>query len=538
MRLLHTSDWHLGRRFGPVSLARDHEDFCDWFVDVVRDEKPDLVVIAGDIYDRAIAPTQSIELFRETIGRILDCGARVAAITGNHDGPDRVAPFDNLLDEAGLYLRGGYERVGEVIELSFDDGPLDLLLLPYLDPYAAPDDFSADAEDADHAGDAPGAEDGEDAGDTPDTGDAPGAGDGDKAYGHTSSGGLAAGDTDGSRGDDSDRQARQRSAQRQSAQRSRRSTQRQSARSAQRPGRSGQQSAPSAQRPERSGRSAQQWSTQRSGRSAQSQSARRSRWAAQRSRQRSQQRSARRRLRRRRSRDHGSVLAHGIGMAVQRMSAPRSLAVAHAFVAGSKVSDSERQLTVGGAGQVDAGLFAPFSYTALGHLHRPQDAAGPTVRYSGSPLPYSFSEQHSKSLTMVEMAADGRCVLSAINVEIGRPVLTIEGTIDDLLTRAVSDTQLESFVRAIVTDRGVVLDAKTRLAARYPYVVQVELRPDMGPDSDDRHRHTTGDARPSPLAATRAFWEDIEGTEPDDELDKILMDVVERAERGIRGTDQ
>ena len=138
MKIIHTSDWHLGRSFGPLSLLSDQEAFVDWFVDLVTDEAADLVVIAGDLYDRAVAPTDAIGLFRDAIGRLLATGTVVAAITGNHDGADRVAPYSELLDLSRFYLRGGYDRVGSVITHDFTDGPLDLVLLPYLDPRAAP----------------------------------------------------------------------------------------------------------------------------------------------------------------------------------------------------------------------------------------------------------------------------------------------------------------------------------------------------------------------------------------------------------------
>ncbi|KAA3637707.1 MAG: exonuclease subunit SbcD, partial [Armatimonadetes bacterium] len=147
MKIIHTSDWHLGRHFGPVSLESDQQGFADWFVELVADQSVDLVVIAGDLFDRAIAPTSAIELFNDTVRRLLGTGAVVAAISGNHDGANRVAPYDDLMDRSGFYLRGGYQGAGEVMSLEFADGPLDLVLLPFLDPQAAPDDFGAAISD-------------------------------------------------------------------------------------------------------------------------------------------------------------------------------------------------------------------------------------------------------------------------------------------------------------------------------------------------------------------------------------------------------
>ena len=118
MRILHTSDWHLGRSFGQFSLADDQRAFTDWFVGQCTAQRADLVIIAGDIYDRAVAPVEAIAHFREVLAALLAAGVQVAVITGNHDGADRVAPYDDLLDLSRLYLRGGYGAVGEVLTLA------------------------------------------------------------------------------------------------------------------------------------------------------------------------------------------------------------------------------------------------------------------------------------------------------------------------------------------------------------------------------------------------------------------------------------
>jgi exonuclease SbcD len=394
VRIIHTSDWHLGRRFGPVSLAADQEAFTAWFVDLCRDQQPDLVVIAGDLFDRAIAPVEAIELFRDTVRRLLGLGATVAAVTGNHDGPDRVAPYGELLDLSGLYLRGGYRGAGSVLRLEFPDGPLDLVLLPFLDPQAAPDDFGTDPADT-----------------------------GSEAEGE-------AGPDAGPVGDDE-------------------------------------------------------------------------------------------LLERRRRRTHASVLADACRAAVAARHSPRAVAVAHAFVRGGLTTESERQLVVGGTGEVPAELFTPFSYTALGHLHRPQAVAGVNARYSGSPLPYSFSEEHDKSVVVIEMDTAGATTTTDVTVEVGRRVRTLTGRIDELLDPARHPDAHDCFVRAVLTDRETVLDAKARLAELYPHVVEVQLRP-LG-------RHPEEAAAPSdvrdlsPLEAARAFWEAAEGAPPDPGVDALLV---------------
>ena len=391
MRILHTSDWHLGRSFGPVSLAGEQERFCDALADIAADQRIELVVIAGDIYDRAIAPTHSIELFRDTVRRLRSAGVVIAAISGNHDGADRVSPYDDLLDASGVYIRGGYEGIGRVIRHEFADGPLDLALLPFLDPQAAPDLFGA----------------------TP--------------AGESGEGGDA--------------------------------------------------------------------------------------------------------LERRRRRTHQSVLAAAMATTRAGLAAPGSLAVAHAFVTGGSVSESQRQLEVGGTGEVPADIFDGFSYTALGHLHRPQDITRPTLRYSGTPMPYSFSEDHTKSVTVIDMDPTGVCAIDAIDLAVGRGLRTVTGTIDELLEPARHPDAHERFVRAIVTDRETVLDAKARLERVYPHVVEVRLEP-AGGRAAVAAGPTVEIHELRPIDAVTGFWADLEGSEPDGDLLDILTSAVTTAERG------
>jgi exonuclease SbcD len=202
----------------------------------------------------------------------------------------------------------------------------------------------------------------------------------------------------------------------------------------------------------------------------------------------------------------------------------RSLAVSHAFVVGGETSESERQLSVGGAGTVDMAVFSSFSYTALGHLHRPQQLA-PTVRYSGTPLAYSFSEAHQKSVTLVDLAADGACTVREVKVPVGRAVLTVEGQIDELLRHEPTAAQRESLVRAVITDGGVVLDAKPRLSQGYPHVVEIVLRPPMvaggggGGAAVDRRVVSATEAADS-------FWVASTGTPPTAEQAELLHTAI------------
>jgi exonuclease SbcD len=204
------------------------------------------------------------------------------------------------------------------------------------------------------------------------------------------------------------------------------------------------------------------------------------------------------------------------------------VAVAHAFVAGGGSSESERQLVVGGTGEVAAALFDPFSYTALGHLHRPQEVGGPTVRYSGTPLAYSFSEDHAKSVSVVELDAVGACRVEVVPVDVGRAVCTLRGTMAELLDPTRHHDATACFVRAIVTDRETVLEARSRLGAVYPHLAEVRLAPE-GFDLDAAQVVGVAPRELDPLEATRQFWEAVEGAAPPAAIDELLVDALQTA---------
>lgn len=389
MKILHTSDWHLGRTFGSTSLLADQSEFCHFLVQTASAERVELVVIAGDIFDRSIAPREAIELLRQTLSDLRRAGVIVAAITGNHDGPDRVVPYSALTDLSGVYLRGGYTGVGETITHEFSDGPLDLVLLPYLDPRAAPDDFGRALEEEESI---------------------------DK-------------------------------------------------------------------------------------------------------------------LEQRRRRTHQSVLADAISAARTTCEAPRSLAISHAFVVGEtscEESESERILEVGGSGAVDASLFDDFSYTALGHLHKPQDVGRATLRYSGTPLRYSFSENHDKSVTLIEMDRHGASDVREIPLAIGRTVATLRGTIEELLEPLFAPHARDSFVRAVITNRETVIDLKVKLEQLYPNVVEIQLAPN-GVDINDPVPVPLHEKVRTPREMANEFWEAVEGSPPTDRITSLLDDAVESA---------
>lgn len=155
--------------------------------------------------------------------------------------------------------------------------------------------------------------------------------------------------------------------------------------------------------------------------------------------------------------------------------ARRNVLVAHQFVTGSSRSESE-EISVGGSDNVDAAAFAPFDYVALGHLHRPQNC-GSRIRYSGSPLKYSFSEEKDeKSVTLVELDQDGKATLTLLPLPPRRDLKTIRGTYRQLTLRSFYEgTDLpQSYLRVVLTDEEDIPDAAARLRVIYPGLLKLE----------------------------------------------------------------
>jgi exonuclease SbcD len=158
----------------------------------------------------------------------------------------------------------------------------------------------------------------------------------------------------------------------------------------------------------------------------------------------------------------------------------RSVLLAHAFVVGGEASDSERTISVGGVETVPAALFDGIDYVALGHLHGAQqpDPARPWLRYSGSPLAYSFSEaRQRKSVWITELGAGEA---ERVMLPVPRPLSVIRGPIGELLTDPCYGEAEDHYVSAVLTDPARPLDALRRLQRRFAFAVTLEWQPEGG----------------------------------------------------------
>jgi DNA repair protein SbcD/Mre11 len=367
MRFLHTSDWHLGRSLHRADLRDAQAAFLGHLVETVRSQRVDAVLIAGDVYDRAIPPVDAVALYEDALARLRAAGARVILISGNHDSARRLGVNATLIDASGVHLRTRPSELADPVLLADEHGPVAVYGVPYLEPAlglptAAIPGPGTQTREAQTQG-------------TP----SPGTPSADRLT-HEAVLGSAL------------------------------------------------------------------------------------------------------------SRIHADATARRI---------PRTIVLAHAWVAGGASpeerqqdaerhkSSSERDISVGGIGYVPASLFHRFSYAALGHLHGRRILAD-NIRYSGSPLPYSFSEKdQQKGSWLVEVAADGTVGADWVAAPSGRRLAALSGRIDDLLAEPRHNEHENDFLAVTLTDTARPEGAMERLRARFPHILTLEFQPE-GVTADPR----------------------------------------------------
>jgi exonuclease SbcD len=184
-------------------------------------------------------------------------------------------------------------------------------------------------------------------------------------------------------------------------------------------------------------------------------------------------------------RGHAAVLTEAMRRVradlAERGPGTRSVVLAHAFVSGGEPSDSERTIAVGGVERVSETVFDGVDYVALGHLHGPQQLRE-HLRYSGSPLAYSFSEaRQRKSVWLVELDAAGLSGVERRMLPVPRNLGTLRGELADLLVDPSLEPRVEDYLSVVLTDRVRPLDAMRRLHQRFPFAVRLDWQPADAP---------------------------------------------------------
>ncbi|MFD8099424.1 exonuclease SbcCD subunit D [Nocardia fluminea] len=210
----------------------------------------------------------------------------------------------------------------------------------------------------------------------------------------------------------------------------------------------------------------------------------------------------------------------------------RTVVLAHAFVTGGEATGSERSISVGGVETVSMSAFDGIDYVALGHLHSPQKLSE-SVRYSGSPLPYSFGENsHRKAVWIADFDAEGLAAVHRHDLPLVRGLSRLTGTIESLLTETEFAAAEEHYVSATLTDTTRPVDPMRKLRERFPHAVHVEwARPEGNPELHYRER--VHGRRDTEVAAS--FLTDVRGTPSKGEMawvERALAAAVRETESG------
>jgi DNA repair protein SbcD/Mre11 len=382
MRLIHTSDWHLGRSLHGESLLEHQDAFLAWLLGQAVTCQADAVLVAGDVYDRAVPPQEAVALLDKTLAAFAQARVPVVLISGNHDSAIRLGFGSRLSEAAGIHLRTSVADIARPVILTDADGEVGIYGVPYLLPDAVMAELGAE-------------------------------------------------------------------------------------------------------------------------------------------------------------RSHASVLA----AAAERIRADaaargldRTVVIAHALATGAELTESERDIRVGGVADAPAAVFAGCSYLALGHLHGPQRApvpgTGTTARYSGSPLAFSFGERHqAKSVTLAEIDGAGRVTTRLLAAPVPRPLREVRGRLAELLARADRDLAdlAGAWVKVVLTDRERPAAPMERLREKWPHTLVLDFAPEgglAGPDADLARLA----GRVDPIEICGLFVEFVAGAPPDQAQRAVLRDVVEAAQ--------
>jgi exonuclease SbcD len=212
----------------------------------------------------------------------------------------------------------------------------------------------------------------------------------------------------------------------------------------------------------------------------------------------------------------------------------RSVVIAHAFVSGGAASESERDIRVGGVDSVPAGVFDGVDYVALGHLHGAQRVgaadARPVVRYSGSPLAFSFGERgHAKSSALVTLAADGGVTVETVPTPVRRPLVEFDDTIDRLLDGRY-DQHVEAWSRVTATDPVHPDRLYARVRERFPHALAIHHVPVGAVDAPTLRAVTT---ETDPVEVAADFVAFASGAA----ADELELDILRSAYEAARATE-
>ncbi len=370
MKFIHLSDLHLGKRVNEFSMYEDQKYILNEILGIIDVEKPDGVIIAGDVYDKSGPSAESVALFDDFLVGLVERKLQVFVISGNHDSPERIAYGGRIMQLGGVHLSRVYD--GKVTPLVMRDGYGEAAI--YLLPFVKPANVRAVFPE-----------------------------------------------------------------------------------------------------------------------------------------------------------ENITSYTDALSVAISRMDVDktrRNILVTHQFVTGASRSDSE-DISVGGSDNVDASVFDDFDYVALGHIHGPQHVGRETVRYSGTPLKYSFSEaKHKKSVTVVELKEKGSVTVRTVPLKPLRDMVKLRGKYDELTSRAFYEntTYRSDYVQITLTDEDDRPDALGNLRIIYRNIMRL--------DYDNKRTRkseavTESDVQKSPLELLGDLYELQNNRKMTDEQTEFAKKLIE-----------
>ena len=320
MKFIHLSDLHIGKRVNDYSMLEDQEYILKQIINIIDEQKPDGVIIAGDVYDKSVPSAEAVALFDEFLVNLSKRNLHVFVISGNHDSPERIAFGGRLMEASKIYMSPVYDGGLSPVTLEDEYGKINIWMLPFVKPVHVRK-FNEDAEISSYT----------------------------------------------------------------------------------------------------------------------------------------------------------DALTVAVGN-LNVDSGGRNVMITHQFVTGADRTESE-EISVGGTDNVDVSVFDAFDYTALGHIHRPQNCKSEKVRYSGTPLKYSFSEsKDNKSVTVVELKEKGNLLVDTIPLKPMRDMVEIKGKYDEIMLRDFykSTSYQEDYVHITLTDEDDIPDAIGKLRTVYHNLMKLD----------------------------------------------------------------
>lgn len=320
MKIMHLSDLHLGKRVNEFSMMEDQEYILTKIINIIDEQKPQAILIAGDVYDKSVPSAEAVELFDDFLVRLSTRNLKVFVISGNHDSAERIAFGGRLMDKSGIYMSPVFNGTIAPIPLEDEFGTVNFYLLPFIKPSNVRRFFPEETIES---------------------------------------------------------------------------------------------------------------------------------------------------------------YTDALNAAITHMnidSKERNILITHQFVTGATRTESE-DISVGGSDNVDAGIFEGFDYVALGHIHAAQKCGSEFIRYSGTPLKYSFSEANDhKTVTMLDIRSKGDMELSFFPLVPKRDMVEIKGSYDELVLKSFYEgtSYQEDYMHITLTDEEDIPDVLTKLRTVYKNIMKLD----------------------------------------------------------------